>query len=89
MFFIYLFKLCFINILKHTFSVSVTRSTHTRIHGHDEAKSSKILIPTSLALKPFTMSLRKKNAGQIVLKAALLLKSYGKNKIINATIKMK
>ena len=31
--------------------------THRRIHGHDDAKSSKILTPTSLALKPFITSL--------------------------------
>lgn len=38
------------------------RATHMRIHGHDDAKSSKIWMPTSLALKPLTTSLMKTKA---------------------------
>lgn len=34
------------------------RETHAMIHCHDDAKSSKILTPISLALKLFTMSLQ-------------------------------
>lgn len=51
--------------------------THTRIHGHADAKSSKIRMPTSLALKPFTMSLFETRArkGQAVLVAVLLSNS--------------
>ena len=36
------------------------RETHAMIHCHDDAKSSKILTPISLALKLFTMSLQHK-----------------------------
>lgn len=37
-------------------------ATHRRIHGHDDAKSSKIRTLMSLALKPFKMSLMRKES---------------------------
>lgn len=47
--------------------VQLGESTHTRIHGHDDAKSSKIRTPISLALKPFTTSLMRTKAGTGVI----------------------
>ncbi|TNN59740.1 hypothetical protein EYF80_030111 [Liparis tanakae] len=38
-------------------NTTTTRGFILRIHGHDDAKSSKMRTPTSLALKPFTRSL--------------------------------
>ena len=56
-------------------------ATHRRIHGHDDAKSSKIRTPMSLALKPFTMSLmRDTNKSPAVLETVLLSNSEVKSR---------